>query len=85
MTTTRRKTRQIAASKLTHVGDNIRDINREIDILSREIEIMVIKKEDAKWGGHTALVSSLRYHLMIKNTARNMLNKRKAKVMKEVK
>jgi hypothetical protein len=60
-------------------------MDREIDVLSREIEMMLIKKEDAKWAEDTATLNKLRYRLWLKNAMRNRLNIWRAKVIKRMK
>jgi Ni,Fe-hydrogenase III large subunit len=73
-----------AVSKLAHVGDDIRDIDYEIHILSREIELLAEKKEDAKWAGDTDKVNRVTYPLMLIRTMRAVLTKRRNVIMREM-
>jgi hypothetical protein len=85
MPISRKKLKDLARKNLSHVGDNLPDMDREIEILSREIKIMLIAKEDAKWAGDTTTLHKLRYRLWLKNAMRNKLNIWRAKVMERMK
>ena len=74
-----------AASMLTHVRDDIRDIDREIYSLTKEIDMLVVKKEDAKWAMDTGTVNRVTYQLMLKRSMRAVLLKRRNIILKEMK
>ena len=84
MTTSSKDMRAKAVSKLTHIGDDIRDIDHEIYSLSQEIEMLVVKKDDAKWSGDTSTVNRVTYQLMLKRTMRATLAKRRNVIMREM-
>jgi hypothetical protein len=71
-----------AVSMLTHIGDDIRDIDHEIYSLSQEIEMLVVKNDDAKWAGDVTTVDRVTYQLMLKRTMRAVLTKRRNVIMR---
>jgi hypothetical protein len=72
-----------AISMLTHVGDDIDDINRETNSLSQVIDTLVTAKEDAQWAGDTNRVNRIKYQLMLRCTMRDVLKKRRNIIMRE--
>lgn len=80
-----RNMRAKAESMLTHIGDDIRDIDHEIYSLSQEIEMLVIKNDDAKWAMDTSTVNRVTYQLMLKRSMRAVLLKRRNIILKEMK
>ena len=85
VTISSRNMRAKAESMLTHIGDDIRDIDHEIYSLSQEIEMLVIKNDDAKWAMDTSTVNRVTYQLMLKRSMRAVLLKRRNIILKEMK
>lgn len=83
MTASNKWMRQKATSNLTHVGNSIQDVDFEIYFISKELEMLSIAREDAKWAGDTNKVNSIRYKMMLRNTMRKILHKRRKKLLEE--
>lgn len=85
MATSSRDVMAKALSMLTHVGDDIDDINRETNSLSQVIDTLVTAKEDAQWAGDTDRVNRIKYQLMLRCTMREVLKKRRNIILRETK
>jgi hypothetical protein len=82
--TSSKRYREIAREKLTHVGGHIQEVDLEIYALTQELEILTVAKEDAKWAGDATRVGRIGYRIIIKNTMRKMLQRRRNKLLKEM-
>lgn len=77
MASTTKRLQAVAASMLTHVGDDIRDIDLELMAVSKELEMLAAKMSDAQWAGDLAKVNGINYQIMLKRTMRAILQKRR--------
>ena len=84
MASTTKRMQAVAASMLTHVGDDIRDIDLELMAVSKELEMLAAKMSDAQWAGDLAKVNGVNYQIMLKRTMRAILQKRRKVKMKEM-
>ncbi len=84
MASTTKRLQAVAASMLTHVGDDIRDIDLELMAVSRELEMLVAKMSDAQWAGDSAKVNGINYQIMLKRAMRAILQKRRKVKMREM-
>lgn len=84
MTITNKRIKATALALLEKVADDINAIEREIACLSKEIEMFVVRCEDAKWAGDTEKVNSINYQIMLKRTMRAIMMKRHKMKMKEM-
>lgn len=84
MSTSTKRLRAAAASMLTHVRDDIRDIDMEILAISKELEMLVAKMNDAKWAGDLEKGNGVFYQIILKRTMREILQKRRKAKMKEM-
>lgn len=76
-----RRMREIAKERLAHVGDDIRDIDREIIAVNDLSDLLNAKKEDAKWAGDVDQIGKIKYAMNVNNHKRQVLLKKKKKWM----
>ncbi len=84
MTPKNRKLKEKAEAFLSTIGDDIRDIDREIIKVNEMSDILNAKKEDAMWSGETDHLHKIRYSLTFNNHRRRALLKLRKKIMKEM-
>lgn len=84
MASTTKRLQAVAASMLTHVGDDIRDIDLELMAVSKELEMLAAKMSDAQWAGDSAKVNGINYQIMLKRAMRAILQKRRKVKMREM-
>lgn len=77
MASTTKRLQAVAVSMLTHVGDDIRDIDLELMAVGKELEMLAAKMSDAQWAGDLAKVNGINYQIMLKRTMRAILQKRR--------
>jgi hypothetical protein len=77
--TSNKRFREIANERLAHVGDDIRDIDREIAAVNDLSDLLNAKKEDAKWAGDVDQIGKIKYALNVNNHKRQALLKKKKK------
>jgi hypothetical protein len=85
MATSNKRLQAVATSSLSHVGDNIRDIDFEFVALGMELEMLTAKMNDAMWEGRSDKVNSIFYQIMLKRTMRTILLKRRKVKLRETK
>ena len=84
MTVTNKRIKATALTLLEPVADDIRAIEFEVMCLSKEIEMFVVRREDAKWAGDTEKVNGINYQIMLKRTMRAILQKRRKVKLREM-
>lgn len=77
--TSGKRFREIAKERLVHVGNDIRDIDREIIAVNDLSDLLNAKKEDAKWAGDVDQIWKIKYALRVNNLKRQALLKQKKK------
>ena len=84
MSTSTKRLRAAAIAQLAHVRDDIRDIDMEILAISKELEMLVAKMNDAKWAGDLKKGNGVFYQIILRRTMREILQKRRKAKMKEM-
>lgn len=84
MASTTKRLQAVAASMLTHVGDDIRDIDFELMTVGKELEMLTVKMDDAMWAGDSDKVNGVFYQIMLKRMIRAILQKRRKVKMREM-
>lgn len=84
MATSNKRLQEVATSSLSHVGNDIRDIDLEIMAVSKELEMLAVKMSDAMWEGRLDTLNGVLYQIMLKRTMRAILLKRRKKIMREI-
>ncbi len=84
MATSNKRLQAVATSSLSHVGNDIRDIDLEIMAVSKELEMLAVKMSDAMWEGRLDTLNGVLYQIMLKRTMRAILLKRRKKIMREI-
>jgi hypothetical protein len=85
MTTSTKRLQAVATLSLSHVGDDIRDIDIEIMAVNKELEMLTAKMSDAMWEGRSDTLNGVLYQIMLKRTMRTILHKRRKVKLRETK
>jgi hypothetical protein len=83
MSANSRKLKEKAEEFVTQLGNDIRDIDREIIAVNDLSDLLNAQKEDAKWAGDTDKLDKIKYALVVNNHKRRVLMKQHRKIMRE--
>jgi hypothetical protein len=80
---TNKQIKQSAMSLLAHVGNDIIEIDQEMETLRSDVSDLAEKERDALWAGDKSKAHGIKYKVMLKAAAYRELKTRRRKIMME--